>query len=429
MKTYPPGWQTMLEFPLSQALFGRRSRRFALGSSLPEGPLAFTSRHQPLPLTELEQLVLLTAAAGVSGWHYLLKRHNRYGLPNYSAGAGGRTFPSAAGWQTSELFYTDDTGIYLFATRDAPAMVELEAEGTPDIEQLLAAHRPRIRKLAEGRLSLPATEAHIDGHNLWCANQPGSTLLIPVADLAQHLIAVLCYLVQNGSCIYDNVHDEPVAGLERFRHLVDPDNPAPLTEIELAVLTMVTAELATSCYAGMLMLQAMGLGGWMYTGLNWLSVLGASGDPAVPGLGFRYDSDPRWAIPNPTGRSGVFEGFCPPHYPTMRAAVEAFAERKFGPGGPFHPETPGPWKETAQVRGSAQGYSEEFKACVALMAQHIYDRFGKFPGTIPSIFTETFLQAQHLDLEFYDHHFGPGAYLGTHARHMADWHPDHDEQI
>ena len=34
----------------------------------------------------------------------------------------------------------------------------------------------------------------------------------------------------------------------------------------------------------------------------------------------------------------------------------------------------------------------------------------------------TYLQAHHLDLEFYDHHFGPGAYLRTQADHMARWH-------
>ena len=111
----------------------------------------------------------------------------------------------------------------------------------------------------------------------------------------------------------------------------------------------------------------------------------------------------------------------------MRAAVEAFTERKFGPGGPFHPDTPGPWKESARVRSSAQIHSEEFKECVALQAQHIYERFGKFPGTNPSIFILTYLQAHHLDLEFYDQHFGPGAYLKTHAEHMARWHPEESE--
>ncbi len=422
INAHPPGLKDILEFPLLEALFGRRSRRFALGTSIPDGPLAFTSRHEPLPLSELEQMLVLTATAGNTGWHYLITRHARYAphLSNYSAAAGGRTFPSAAGWHTSEFFFTDDDGVYFFPTRDAPALVEQDEP--LDLAAILEAHRARIRKLAHGRLYLPAEEPYMDGHNTWCANVPGSTLIIPVADVAQHLIAVLCFMVQNGSCIHDNVHGERIAGLEHFRHLVDVDNPAPLTEIEQGTLTMCTAELATACYAGMLMLQVMGLGGWMFTGLDTYAVLGASGNPDVPGLGFRYDTDERWPVPNPTGLPGVFEGFCPPHYPDMWAAVEAFAERKFGPGGPFHRETPGPWRETARVRGSAQVHSEEFKDCVALMAQHIYDRFGKFPGTVPTVFIETYLQAHHLDLEFYDHHFEAGAYLPTHAEHMARWH-------
>jgi hypothetical protein len=198
--------------------------------------------------------------------------------------------------------------------------------------------------------------------------------------------------------------------------------------VEQYALTELTAELSACCYAGMLMLQAMGLGGWMFDGIDRHTLLGASGDPNVPGLGFRYDTDDRWAIPNPTGLPGVFEGYCPPYYPNMRAAVDAFAQRKFGPGGPFHSETPGPWKESARVRGSALVHSEEFKECVTLQAQYIHDRFGKFPGTVPSIFCLTYLQAHHLDLEFYDHHFKPAAYLGTHAEHMVQWHSGEQKQ-
>ena len=33
-----------------------------------------------------------------------------------------------------------------------------------------------------------------------------------------------------------------------------------------------------------------------------------------------------------------------------------------------------------------------------------------------------YLEAQHIDLEFYDHYFGPGVYLRTHADHMERWH-------
>jgi hypothetical protein len=236
------------------------------------------------------------------------------------------------------------------------------------------------------------------------------------------MIAILCFLVQNGYCIVDDINREPIPGMERFRSLVDVDNPFPLSFVEQYALTEVTAELATSCYAGMLMLQAMGLGGWMFDGVDRHAVLGASGNPDVPGLGFRYDSDERWAIPNPTGLPGVFEGYCPPHYPDMSAAVEAFVQRKFGPGGPFDPNTPGPWRESSRVRASADLHSDEFKACVALMCQYIFDRFGKFPGHVPSIFILNYLQAHHLDLEFYDQHFNAGAYLRTHAAHMERWH-------
>jgi hypothetical protein len=103
------------------------------------------------------------------------------------------------------------------------------------------------------------------------------------------------------------------------------------------------------------MLQAMGLGGWMFDGITPMSVLGASGDPEMPGLGFRYDTDERWPLPNVTGLPGVFEGFCPPHYKDMRAAVEAFVKRKFGEGGAFNPNTPGPYRENARVRGAGGG--------------------------------------------------------------------------
>jgi hypothetical protein len=424
MEHYPSGLKNVLDFPLVESLLGRRSRRFALGASIPDGPLAFTSRHEPHPLTELEKILVISAAAGNTGWHHMInRREGAPGVPSYAAVAGGRTFPAAAGWHTSELFFSDDDGVYRFATRDAPALVERARDGALDFEQMLEAHRQRIHKLADGRLQLPVEPPFIAKHNTWCANLPGSLLIIPVADVALLLLSSLSYLVQNGSCIYDNYHGEQIAGIERFRHLVDVDNPLPLTEIELSALTFCTVEMASSCYAGMLMLQAMGLGGWMYTGMNALAVLGASGDPEVPGLGFRYDEDDRWAVPNITGLPGVFEAHCPPHYPDMRAAFDALAEQQFGPAGPYHKDTSGPWKESSQVRGSADVHSEDFKACVALMAQHIYDRFGKFPGTVPSIRTELYLQAFHLDLEFYDTHFNPGAYLWTHAQHMVDWHP------
>jgi hypothetical protein len=432
MARTPPSASTQTEalrqlaaFPLVEALFGRRSRRFALGDELPDGPLAYRSRHQPVPLSDLERLLVLSAMGGTTGWHYSITRHARYAphLSNYAAGAAGRTFPSAAGFHTAELFFTDDSGLWFFPTRDAGALVDPAIEPVT-AELMVERHRHRLRQLSDRRLYLPAAEPYLEGHNTWCVNVPGSLLVIPVADIAQHLLAILCFFAQNGYAIYDDVNNRKIPGLEQFGGLVDVEEPFPLTFTEQYALTEATAELASACYAGVLLLQAMGLGGWMFDGIDRFSMLGASGNPEVPGLGFRYDSDQRWSTPNPTGRPGVFEGYCPPHYPDLAAAVEAFAERKFGPGGPFHPDTPGAWTDSPGVRGSAQVHDETFKACVALQAQYIFDTFGKFPGTVPTLFILNYVQAHHLDLEFYDHFFKPGAYLATHATHMARWHEE-----
>ena len=105
----------------------------------------------------------------------------------------------------------------------------------------------------------------------------------------------------------------------------------------------------------------------------------------------------------------------------MRDAVEALAKRKFGEGGVYNPNTPGAWSDSPKVRESATPYTEEFKDCVALQAQYIYDTYGKFPGTIQSIFCFMYVQAQHLDLDFYNHYFNPGAYpQRTHEKVASD---------
>ncbi len=414
----------LVQFPLVEALYGRRSRRFFRGAEVPDGPLAYKSRFEPLPLSELERLLILVSVGGKTGWHNSITRHDRYAphLSNYPGAAGGRTFPSAAGFHTAEIFFTDDSGTYFFATRDTPVAADRYADGTPDVAALLDVHRSRIRRLSDKRIHLPPREPYMEGHNTWVANRAGSLLVFPVGDVAQHMLLNLCFYVQNGYCLYDDVHGRPIPGLEKFKSLVDVEAPVPMTFVDQYTLTELTAELATAAYAGALMQQALGLGGWMFDGLDRLSILGASGNPEVPGLGFRYDTDPRWALPNPTGLPGVFEGFCPPHYPTMRAAVDALCERKFGAGGPFHPDTPGPWKDSAAVRGSAQVHDEQFRDAVATMAQYIFDTFGKFPGTVPTIFVLMYLQSHHLDLEYYDNLFKPGAYLATHAEHLRRWH-------
>nr|WP_306533746.1 CAP domain-containing protein [Geobacter sp.] len=136
-----------------------------------------------------------------------------------------------------------------------PLPADRNRDGSLDLEAVLDAARGQIRKLHDWRLGLPPEVPYTEPHNTW-----------------------------------------------------------PLTFVEQWSLAELTAELSTSCYAGTLMLQAMGLGGWMFNGLDPFSVLGASGTPEVPGRGFRYDTRDGWLYPNPTGLLGIMEGYCPPHH-------------------------------------------------------------------------------------------------------------------
>ena len=70
----------------------------------------------------------------------------------------------------------------------------------------------------------------MEGHNTWCANRLGSTLLIPVGDIAQHMIAVLCFMVQNGYGMYDDVNGEQIPGLEHLLAWARERSPAEVVD-------------------------------------------------------------------------------------------------------------------------------------------------------------------------------------------------------
>ncbi|MGO2985818.1 MAG: hypothetical protein ACTIH7_13425 [Brevibacterium aurantiacum] len=415
------------EFPFYDAVLGRRSRRFPVGGSIPDGVLAFTSRKDSRPLTDLQRALVLATVTGQTGWHFGITRHPGYQpqFPNYSGSAIGRTFPSAAGFHTTQFFFTDDSGTYFLPTRDdvLDHQMDIDTFGSDDsVENALNAVLARAQRISDDRLHLPREQPYFEGHNTWIGNWPGSLLVIPVADLAQQTLLNIAFFSQNGYVLYDDINDRQIPGLEKFRHRLDHfDDPQPLSFVEQYSLAEASAELMTSSYVGHLALGAIGLGGWSFDGIDRLSMLGASGNPDVPGLGFRFDTDGRWSIPNPTGREGVFESYTRQHFGSMRKVVEALAERKFGPGGPFNPGTLGPWKDSKKVRGAAAPFDEEFMDLLTVQAEYIDETFGKFPGTVPSVWIMNYLQAQHLDTDFYDEKFDPGAYLSTHVREQERW--------
>jgi hypothetical protein len=281
---------------------GRRSRRFFMGAEIPDGVFAYRSRYKPVPLSNLEKMLVVAACGGNTSWHHMIYRAARYApyLSNYSGAAGGRIFPSPAGFHTSNTFFTDDEGVYVLDMRDSPAFSERDKDGSLDIDNFVNHVCKNIKKLQDDRLKVPSELPFTEAHNTWVFNKPSTFLVIPVGDLSQHVLLALCYMLQNNQVLYDDVNRQSIPGLEQFKDMVDTENVLPITFVDQLSLSEISVELSTSCYAGTLMLQAMGLGGWMFDGVDPFATLGASGDPEVTGLGFRFDNDERWPYPNPT---------------------------------------------------------------------------------------------------------------------------------
>lgn len=416
------------EFPLMDALFGRRARRFGMGMELPSGPLAYKSDKEPLPLSPMERSILVAAATGVTGWNF--------GVPftpkapdahaEFTLRFTGRPAPTAAGLGTPALFYSDDTGCYCVNTRDVrPASIsEWPERGEDALQRLLGvcdAHTVRVR---EGRIDLPSMPPHILPPNLWWANKQGTTLFMPVGDASEVCLGIMALMTRHGVMVVDHDTGDTCGHLEPFVRsgLLDPEKRLPLSELLSDVHECLCAELAFMGHNIVLMLQAMGLGGLYFSGMDGLSALGAYARDGVKGLGFTFLEDDRWVTPCAVGLKGVYEGLCPPYQPDMHAAVEAFVQRKFGPGGAYDPTTSGPWRESGRVKGTTRPYGQDFVDCLSETARYIHAKYGKFPGIRTTIMLPGFVQAHHLDTDFYDTHYQEGAYLRMHAEHMRRWH-------
>lgn len=421
------------EFPLFDAIAGRRARRFGLGMELPSGPLAYRSEAEPVPLSELERSILAAAATGVTGWSF--------GVPygpdrpeehaHYTQRFTGRAAPTAAGIGTPMLFATDDSGTYLTNTRDLlpDRPHEVTANGDDALEAMLETVRTHTEQLSDRRLDLPAASPHMLEPNLWMANAPGSTLFLPVGDASEQVLGLMAMALANGNVLVDDIAGRPAGDLAPFVRsgLLQEGKRVPLTVLQQMAYEANVSELAFMGHNIVLTMQAMGLGGLYFNGLNRWSILGAFKENGIEGLGFRFVQDSRWTLPNPVGLDGHFEGLCPPYVSNMREAVDIFVERKFGPQGAYSPSTPGAWQDTKAIKRGVTPYSEEFIDCLSTAAQYIYDTYGKFPNTFTTMVLSGYVQAVHLDTDFYDTHYQPGAYLSTHAHHMERWHGDGSE--
>ena len=425
------------QFPLLQALRERRSRRFGLGMKIPGGSLAYESRHQPRPLSEEEIGALVFAASGITGHALADLCYTKDGGGGIMAGLVARTIASGDALQTVSLVVTNDEGTYLIrrprelAAVEIPKLIELGRRG--EFTELY--QRCRV-KLQEGRAKTPAEPLFNINANRWSAHAPGTTYLLPINDLTFMYVNGLLEILneQTGAFILDERNHFLPAGLGKFArdhggHLEsDPHKGrvATVRQVEQFVTEFVTIEQGMMLQNLGLMAEALGLGGFPNFANHefaWFQALGfrmhempASryvGAGWLPSLMMKLlRRNPR--IPYPVGleRDGevLLKPFCPPCYKSMAEAVRAVVETKYGPGGVFRSAGHGSaWTKHESVVSEVPRVSEAALQATIAHCEYLWNRYGRFPVYMPPYRTVLGFQACHLDVNFYDKFYQPGA--------------------
>src|SRR5262245_1482948 len=404
-------------YPLFEALYRRRSRRFGLGFEMPEGPFRYKSAHVPVPLSELEEALLVGAGAGFSGLAF-------WDLPTPApyARRSGRTFPTTRPGGCTALFLTNDDGFYVLDDKVVATKLN-EVETSEERGKLLDIYRAQRRTLGAGRLDIPRRVPPMSAHDLWDSNRPGSTLFLPVCDVSVSLISLIAQFVDpalrryasasGGMNIVDDRHGFRSAGTERCLKdgFLNAEQILPLSILERQACYYVFSEPAAICQNMLLATEALGLGGWKHCGFLSLEIFERMGFRIVAaegGSGFG----------NPIGLDGVFEASCPPYYPTMDAVVDAiFSRTPRAASAPVPHHMSDEEHRVGTVRVSAEGL-----ACTKAVCNYIYDTYGRFPGATDAMHLMWVMQVHHIDTDYYDRFFGSGAYGPTHAAHMTTWH-------
>jgi hypothetical protein len=427
----PPGLKASCTYPLVEALFKRRTRRVAMGAEIPGGPTQYRSEKPPLPLSELEEALLVQAATGVSGLNLsdlpFCDAQGRDAGGNTMIQFSGRTWASPCGSHDTELFYWNDEGTYVMKLHEVTPEHVRELETLDDSEKILALQRKFAVKLFDGRPQYPHTYPTMLPFNIPTSDIPGSTIFLPIADTTFELINVLllmCGWPDGGVTVVDPENGNRPAGCERWikEGLLNPMNTAPLTYF--GNVSMIESGFIIQNL--LLTIQAMGLGGWTHAHPATQVLLG--GTPLAKGLGFRFITGKGGSakgIPTPVGLEGVLESYCPPYFPNMDAAVDAIVERKFGEGGLYDPDgsSPSAFKQHREVVADVPRYSDALVQCVKDICNYIYETYGRFPSHVDAITTcGAWVQAHHLDLDFYDRYYKEGAYTETQREHQRLWH-------
>jgi hypothetical protein len=405
------------------------------------GPLTYVSEKPPAPLTLDEQAALAFAACGITG-HALAELPYADGVDPETGGGNimmhlvGRTAASGDGSHADTVFVIDDDGAWLLRRpqdhppQRIPALIGLAREGK--LTELYEQSRVRV---ADRRVDIPRDVSYMLSLNKWSANRPGTTYFLPIAELTAFYINLVLILFDDDFSYFvlDDRNWFRPAGIGRFARSKGgrlADNPKLGRIMTVSMLETLLLEFAAVEQGGIvqnlgLMTQALGLGGFAHFAAHpwiWERELGFEmvelPDTRILGMNLLLRLGTRLLgreiqVPTPVGLEHKSEvlirPYCPPYYSTMRDAVLAFVESKYGREGIFRSAGwTSAWRDPAAVRAGIPQYSEAAVEAAIAYCTYVYERYGRFPAVSGPFRTTLAYQASRLEPTFYERFYEPG---------------------
>ena len=466
------GIDALFQYPLMSAIFNRRTRRIARGTSLQSDGLSYTSNNAPAPLSALEEAVLivsigLTGSVMHDGPLQIPTGGLELGTPFLNA--LGRSASSPDNCHATSFFMINDDGIFLLKKPEGHDALNLFGSLPPDkadwadADWLAAAQAVKV-KLYDQRLEFPRQFPYYLGWNKQISNRPGTTIFFPVVDCTRGYINIILNLltepdgqrplfVDDWQCFKpadvveavewaavelgfgnQKIPYQVIGGLSRAQDgFVNPKIDLPLG---LASTMRVNYEAFFLLQNLMLVGQGMGLGGWVHASVAPPYILERDPSQQWMGLGFRMAPGKSWpdsnwppvpaSQPNPVGIDGVLQALCPPYVASMDDAVDQVLAEKYGAAGVYGDFNifKRPYVSDSNAQNylqNASHYSDKAVAYAKQICGYIFDTYGRFPAHVDAFHVPgIWLQVSHLELEYYEKFYNSAEFTRQ-AQHGAMW--------
>jgi hypothetical protein len=411
-----------------------------------EGPLAYESRHEPVPLSEVEEALIAWAAIGPNG--IVSADIPVQGDLSSLLSWAGRTVPASSNDHAVDLFVINDDGVHVYRP-GAERMAPVEITGPDDYWKILHWYRSGRIQIASQRPDVGWFTAPPGTHNVnamgalqYNVNRPGSSWFLPVGDVGLEWVNLLLSSYQFGGFYLQDPETDKPAGCDQWIRpgFLEVGFPLPTFD-ELALMQHVTE---TSCVLQNIRLacEAMGLGAWAMGGYSDDLLLGAYPEVAR-GLGFSFLERETSRNPSRTatcqGLPGILDAAMVPSqkFTSPEALVRHVVDLRYRRGAPLATEDNwgerhhAPFKPEVldAVLEHPRAHIPEWVVEAAVdTVRYIVDKYGAAPAFVSPVRAKFSCQVHHVDLDYYRHfHAGEAEpYLATPQllAHFRDWHPD-----